>query len=169
MALLRLFLILGILAVVPVSAHAHHMGRTIPIVHSGGQAAALAGHIVAAYFEEQMGRDTALSEKAGVQATLEQITGRQAPMAVVPVISREQTPGDIVIVLPGLDTGEGVFNLAMGSEAKKDLQFSLVPQYMEKLSKELSPEAWKKGLERVKAGEGVRKVALDMLREGDLL
>ena len=118
MALLRLFLILGILAVVPVSAHAHHMGRTIPIVHSGGQAAALAGHIVAAYFEEQMGRDTALSEKAGVQMTLEQITGRQAPMAVIPIVPREKIPEDIVIVLPGLDTGEGVFTLAMGSEAK---------------------------------------------------
>jgi hypothetical protein len=168
-ALLRLFLTVGVLAVVPVSAHAHHMGRTIPIVHSGGQAAALAGHIVAAYFEEQMGRDTALSEKAGVQATLEQITGRQSPMAVVPVVPREQTPGDIVIILPGLDTGQGVLTLVMGREAKKDLQFSLVPRYMEKLSEKLSVEAWAKGLERVKTGEGVRKVALDMLRESDLI
>lgn len=169
MAILRFVLIVGVLAMAPVSAQAHHMGRTIPIVHSGGQAAALAGHIIAAYFEEQMGRDTALLEKAGVQATLEQITDRQAPMAVVPVVPREQIPGDIVIVLPGLDTGEGVFTLAMGSEAKKDLQFSLVPRYMEKLSERLSLEAWKIGLERVKTGEGVRKVALDMLREGDLL
>ena len=32
-----------VLAMVPVSAHAHYMGRTIPIVHPNGQAAVLAG------------------------------------------------------------------------------------------------------------------------------
>jgi hypothetical protein len=36
---------------------------------------------------------------------------------------------------------------------------------MEKLASGLSPEAWEKGLARVRAGEGVRKVALDMLRD----
>ena len=175
MALLRISLAIAVitsvvLITVPVSSFAHSMGRSIPIaVDSELPTAALAGNIVAAYFEEQMGREMVLLEKTAVQEILQQIIEHQAPMAVVPVLPREQIPESVVIVLPGLDTGEGIFTLAMGIDARKELQFSLVPQYMEKLSEKLTHDTWKKGIDRVKAGEGIRKVALDMLREGDLI
>jgi hypothetical protein len=160
----RLIISVGILTVTAVPSPAH-MGKTVPIVHAGGPAAALVGNVVAAYFEEQMGRGTVLTEKTGVPEALGQVIAREAPMAVTPVVPREEIPDGVVIVLPGIDTGEGVFTLAMGSDAREELQFSLVPRYMEKLASGLSPEAWEKGLARVRGGEGVRKVALDMLRE----
>lgn len=168
MAVLRVVCAFFLLLMMSTSSHAHHMGRTIPIVHSPGQAALLAGNIVAAYFEEQMGRNMELSPKSSVAGCVAAVMARESPMAIGPVMSKEEIPDGLVVVLPGLDTGQGVFTLAMGREAKKDLQFSLVPRYMEKLSEKLSVETWAKGLERVKAGEGVRKVALDMLRENDL-
>ncbi|MDF1535370.1 MAG: hypothetical protein P1S46_02575 [bacterium] len=168
MALLRFFLTAVFLAVTAVPAPGHHMGKSVPIAHSGGPVADLAGNVVAAYFEEQLGRDTELFTRSSVEECFRDITEKEAPMALVPVVPRDRIPDGIVIVLPGIDTGQGVFTLAMGSDARGELQFSLVPRYMEKLGSGLSSEAWEKGLARVKAGEGARKVALDMLREGDL-
>lgn len=160
----RLIISVGILTVTAVPSPAH-MGKTVPIVHAGGPAAALAGNVVAAYFGEQMGRETSLFVKSDVWECLQTIVDKEGPMAVIPVVPREEIPDGVVIVLPGIDTGEAVFTLVMGSDAKGELQFSLVPRYMEKLASKLSPAAWEKGLARVRAGEGVRKVALDMLRE----
>ena len=53
--------------------------------------------------------------------------------------------------------------------AKKKLEFSLVQRYLEKLSTGLDPDLWANAIKRVETGDGVKGVALDMLREADLL
>ena len=147
------------------------MGKAVPILHSSGDTiqGRLAAQVVASYFEEQMGRETVLSGKSSAQECLGLILDKKAPMAVVPEIEQDWIPVGVVVVLPGLNTGGGIFTLVMGSDARQDLQFSLVPRYMELLSSRLSRDAWAKGIVRINSGEGVRKVALDMLREADLI
>ena len=164
-ALLALFLLMA------VPAHGHKMGRPVPIGYSGGDLpqAHLAAQVVASYFAEQMGRETVLVEMGDVEELFEQIVTRKTPMAVVPFVPADEVPEGVVYVFRGFDTGVGIFDLVMGREAREDLQFSLVPRYMELLSSRLTYDAWEKGIIRVSGGEGVRKVALEMLREADLL
>ena len=90
-------------------------------------------------------------------------------MAVVPLGNDDVVPGGIVGITPALKAGKVTITLVMGADARKNLQYSLVPKYMEKLNQLIEPEAWLRALDRVKNGEGVRKVALDMLREADLI
>lgn len=147
------------------------MGRAVPIMHSSGETIQghLAAQVVASYFEEQMGREMELLGKSSVEECLGLILDKKAPMALVPEMPMDRIPAGVVVVLPGLNTGDGIFTLVMGSDAGQDLQFSLVPRYMERLSSGLSYDAWTKGIVRINGGEGVRKVALDMLREANLL
>lgn len=170
MALLRGFLVIVVcIAAAPV--HGHHMGRTVPIgfSDSGFPHVHLAAQVIASYFEEQMGRNMELSAEISMEKCLDSILAKEMPMAVVPLLPAEKMPDGVVVVIPGIDAGKGIITLVMGTEAKQNLQFSLVPKYMEKLADKLSTADWEKGLARVDSGEGVRKVALDMLRESDLL
>jgi hypothetical protein len=57
----------------------------------------------------------------------------------------------------------------MGEDAASNLQFSLVPRYLARLSEGLTRLDLEDGLTRVRSGEGPRKVALDLLREADLI
>lgn len=152
-----------------IPAHGHHMGRPVPVGYTGTGNAHLAAQVIASYFEEQMGLETELSGRSSVQECLEMILDKKTPMAVVPEIQQDRIPDGVVLVLPALNTGSRVYTLVMGREARENLQFSLVQRYMELLSSRLSYDEWKKGIIRVNSGEGVRKVALDMLREADLL
>lgn len=168
MAFLRTFLAAAVV-LAACSVQAHHMGRVIPVGYSGQGAIPLAAHVIASYFEEQMGREMELSAENSIEKCIGSIIEKRAPMAVVPLQKAEDLPEAVVVVLPEINAGQGIITLIMGREAKKDLQFSLVPKYMEKLAEKLSPADWERGMARIDSGEGIRKVALDMLREGDLL
>jgi hypothetical protein len=153
------------------AVQAHPMGRSVPVAYTGSDIpqARLAAQVIASYFEEQMGRRVDLVEAAGITELFEQVLMRKAPMAVVPVLPAAEAPEGVVYVHPGLDTGAGIFDLVIGADAMKELQFSLVPRYMELLSSGLDHDAWVKGIVMVNSGEGVRKVALEMLRAADLI
>lgn len=168
MAVLRKLLIV-VVFLNAVQAHGHHMGRTVPIGYSGEGAVHLVAQVIASYFEEQMGRETELSAESSVEKCMQSILDKKVPMAVLPVVPADRIPEGVVVVLPGIDTGKEVVTLVMGGAARKRLEFSLIPMYLDRLSKGLTPSGWQKGLTRVEAGEGVRGVALDMLREADLL
>lgn len=157
----------ALLAAVPV--HGHSMGRTIPIGHSGKGAFSLAANVVASYFEEQMGRDTTLVEKQSAGQCIASLREREFPMAVLPEGAAEELPEDLVVLEKRLGPPDFEAVLVMGAEARKRLEFSLVPNYLDTLARRLAPSHWKRALERVGKGEGVRGVALDMLREADLL
>ncbi len=172
MALLRVFPVYLLLAAVwlmAVPAHGHYMGRSVPIGYTGEGSVHLAAQVIASYFEEQMGRGTELSIESSVEECFQTIIEKEAPMAVVSLGVDDVVPGGIVRITPGLNTGKVTITLVMGTGARRNLQYSLVPKYMEKLSKRLAQADWEKALERVEAGEGVRGVALDMLRKADLL
>ncbi|MDF1525529.1 MAG: hypothetical protein RRA15_12440 [bacterium] len=154
---------------VAVPSYGHYMGKVVPIGHTGERSVHLAAQVIASYFEEQMGRETELVETGSPTRCIESVRDREFPMAVVP----DTAPG----VLPeGVLKLEGKFGppgltaiFIIGSDARKKLEFSLVERYLDSLSKGLEPVDWEKALARVEAGEGVRGVALDMLREADLL
>lgn len=168
MAFLRFFTAFAaLLAAVPV--HGHSMGRSVPIGHSGSEALRLTANVVASYFEEQMGRETTLVEEPSPVLCIESLRDREFPMAVVPEDATQGLPDDLVVLgkrlgPPGLEAV-----LVMGADAVKRLEFSLVTDYLESLARGLAPSHWKRALERVQAGEGARGVALDMLREADLI
>ena len=168
LALLKPFL-LAVVCLVAVPAHGHYMGRTVPIGYAGNGPVHLVAQVIASYFEEQMGRETELSVESSVEECIQTIIKKEAPMAVVSLGVNDGVPDGIVRVTPGLNAVDVTITLIMGADARRDLQYSLVPKYMENLNRLIEQEAWIKALNRVKNGEGVRKVALDMLREADLL
>lgn len=154
-----------------VPAYGHHMGRAFPICYadSGLPQAEFTAQVVVSYFEEQMGREMELSAESSIEKCLSSIVDKKVPMAVIPVFPVNRIPQGVIVVTPVIDTGKETFFLVMGRTAKTDLQFSLVPRYLELLSSKLTNDMWEKGLVRVSSGEGVRKVALEMLREADLI
>ncbi len=111
----RLIITVGILTVTAVPSPAH-MGKTVPIVHAGGPAAALAGNVVAAYFGEQMGRETELSAESSVKECFQAIMEKEAPMAVVPLGNDEGVPAGIMGITPVLNIGKKTLTLVMGSD-----------------------------------------------------
>jgi len=168
LALLRSFLLAAVwLMAIP--AHGHYGGRPVPIGHTGEGSVHLAAQVIASYFEEQMGRVTKLVEKGSPAECIQSVRDREFPMAVVAYVAAGGLPEGVLKLDGTLGVpGQSVF-FVMGSDARRKLEFSLVPGYLERLSKKLAPADWEKALARVEAGEGVRGVALEMLRRADLL
>ena len=163
------YMLAAAVCLVAVPSYGHYMGKVVPIGHTGERSVHLAAQVIASYFEEQMGRETELSVESSVEECIQTIIKKEAPMAVVSLGVDEGVPDGIVRITPGLNAGNVTITLIMGAGAQRDLQYSLVPKYMENLNRLIEQEAWIKALNLVKNGEGVRKVALDMLREADLL
>jgi hypothetical protein len=145
------------------------MGRSVPIGYAGGNSVHLAAQVITSYFEEQMGRETKLVGTGSLAECIQSIKDRDFPMAVVPDAVAGDLPEGVVKLEGNLGAPGQRVVLVMGSDAKGKLEFSLVPKYMDRLVKKLTPANWVDALNRVEAGEGVRKVALDMLREADLI
>jgi hypothetical protein len=145
------------------------MGEAVPIAYIEGPEAQFAAYVIAAYFGEQMGRETRLVPGATVTVCLDMLRSGRSPMAVLDMLPENHDLAGLTVVDPVLPVGGKTGMLVMGEEASKQLQFSLVPMYMEKLENRLSFRDWETGLARVRFGEGARKVALEMLREKDLI
>ena len=163
------FLLPATLCLVAVPAHGHYMGRTVPIGYAGNGPVHLVAQVIACYFEEQMGRETRLVEADSPAQCIQSVSDREFPMAVVP----DAVKGDLPEGVLKLEGMVGVPDLKVifiiGSDAREKLEFSLVQRYLDSLSKGFELADWEKALARVEAGEGIRGVALDMLREADLL
>jgi hypothetical protein len=121
--------------------------------------------VVAAYFGEQMGRNTLLVATDGCDGSVSALEAKEAPMAVVNCNWSEPPDG---MAFKGPALALAGIKLVMAGHAVGDLNFSLVGKYMEKLAT-ISGGEWEAAMARVEKGEGVRKVALDLLRERDLL
>ena len=65
------------LAVAP--AHGHYGGRSVPIGYTGEGSVHLAAQVIAAYFEEQMGRQTKLFIGSSVEECFQIIIEKKAP------------------------------------------------------------------------------------------
>ncbi len=171
MALLgRLLLAAFLLVAAP--SWAHQMGRSIPLLYGGGEGALLAAHVVAAYFTEQMGYEVRPRELGAHESARELLKSQEAPwiMELLPLKGSRVWDGIAMVPMDSPFPLEGrIAVLSMTAEASRDLKFSLVPRYLEKLRSGLAPGDWEEGLARVRSGEGARKVALDMLRKRDLL
>jgi len=155
----------------PVSVQGHNMGKPVPIGYTGSDLpqAHLAAQVVACYFGEQLGREVELVRSDSLARCVEWVRNREFPMAVVPAGAAEDLPEGVRMLGGVLGAPGRSFVLVMGSDARQKLEFSLVQRYMDTLSGRLGPADWEKADERVQAGEGVRGVALDMLREKDLI
>ncbi len=163
-----------LLLLLPAAGRAH-MGPSFPLAHGGGEEAALMAQVVASYISEQMGREVKLLQ-AGAGGddgeALAAVERRVAPLAVV----SEAAWGERRAAFPSL-TGSGpalpgpggLFRLVAGREAAAQLSFSLLPDYAARLARATAGWDWAKALGRVRAGEGRRKVALDLLRAADLI
>jgi len=169
LAFLRFLIPAAILLMSAWPAQGHHMGRSVPIGYTGEGSVHLAAQVVVSYFEEQMGRETKLVITSSSTECLQSIIEKEFPMAVVPAAAAGDLPDGVVRLngILGPPGREAV--LVIGSDARKKLEFSLVQRYLDILSKRLEPGDWEKAAARVEAGEGVRGVALEMLREADLI
>jgi len=159
----------AVLALLPAGTAGHSMGEAVPVAYIEGQDKGFAANVVAAYFGEQMGREIRLIPGESGQECLEMLRSGMAPMAVLDQIPGSGSLKGISVAGQVPVAGRASAVLVMGEDAGKQLQFSLVPMYMEKLKSVLAAEDWEKGLARIRRGEGVRKVALDMLRGKDLI
>ena len=151
------------------TAYGHYGGRTLPIGYSGEGSGHLAAQVVASYFEEQMARGTKLVEKGSPAECLQSIRDREFPMAVIPAAAAEDLPKGVVKLEGMLGAPGRTVVFVIGSDARKKLEFSLFPAYLDRLSKGLTPAEWEEALTSVEAGKGIKGVALDMLRRADLL
>ncbi|TNF49962.1 hypothetical protein EP232_01075 [bacterium] len=167
MAFLRIAVIL--LLVSCVATAFAHMGRSIVFLCPEGLLTELAAHVVAAYMGEQMARDIEVSTRENPTGCLDSIRDRQAPMALIPRADWSEDQEGLVRVGEFLPANGTVFVLVMGEEAASNLQFSLVSKYLTRLSEGLTRRDIEDGSTRVGKGEGPRKVALDLLREADLV
>jgi len=162
-------LVLLVLGLSTVQANAHSMGRVIPVAYSGKEDVELAARVITEYFSEQMGRDMKLQRQNSGRECLDIIRNREAPMAVIYPEVTEMSGEGVKIVTFALDVAGNKVILVMGIDAANKLEFSLIPRYMEKLSGRLKNADWSRGLDRVRGKGQFRKVALDMLREAELL
>jgi hypothetical protein len=160
--------LLWLVCLMAVPAHGH-MGRSLPIGYTGEGSVHLAAQVIASYFEEQMGRETKLVEAGSLAKCLQSVRDREFPMAVVNYAEARELPDGVIKLEVTLGAPGRSVVFVIGSDARKKLEFSLVPGYLNRLSRSLAPTDWEKALTRVEAGEGVRGVALEMLRERDLL
>ncbi len=168
MAFLRVGAVLLLLVSCAATALAH-MGRSVAFLCPEGPVPELAAHIVAAYMGEQMGRDLKVSTRENPARCLGSILDRQAPMALIPEAGWSDKYKGLVRVGDFLTADGTVFVLVMGEDAASNLQFSLVPRYLVRLSEGLARWDLEDASKRVRNGEAPRKVALDVLREADLL
>ncbi len=168
MAILR-SLLLALVWLIAVPAHGHYGGRYVPIGYTGEGSVHLAAQVIASYFEEQMGRETKLVETGSPAECIQSVRDRDFPMAVVPDAAAVDLPEGVVKLEGTLGASGRKIVFVMGSDARKKLEFSLVQGYLDRLSKRLVPADWENALARVEAGEGIRGVALEMLRERDLI
>ena len=159
---------IAVLALLPNSASGHRMGEAVPIAFVEGSETGFAASVIAVYFSEQMGKEIGLVPGKSSQKCLDMVRTGIAPMAVLDRMPAH-TIRDVVVVEPVLAKGGEAAVLVMGERAVRQLQFSLVPRYMEKLGNVLDAADWELGLARVRAGEGIRKAAIDMLRDKDLI
>jgi len=147
-----------------------HMGPELPFLHPAGEEAALAASVVSSYLSEQMARDVVPREKSAGSDALAGVTGHEGPLALVRAADWEKgRSGELTSLGPPLAGPGGAFQLVAGREAAAQLSFSLLPQYASRLAEKMAGWDWAKALARVRAGEGRRKVALDLLRSADLL
>ena len=168
MALLR-WLVIAVVCVTAPAVYGHHMGRTVPIGYADKASIHLVAQVIASYFEEQMGREMKLIVMESDGQSLKAIRDREFPMAVVSSGGAGNLP-EGVIRMDGVFGAPGLTSfLVMGTDAKEKLEFSLVQRYLDKLTEKLSPIDWERALSRIEAGEGIRGVVLDMLREKDLI
>ena len=163
------YLLSAVVCLMAVPAHGHFMGKVVPIGYTGEKSVHLAAQIIASYFEEQLGRDTKLVETGSPAQCIQSVRDREFPMAVVSDAAKGVLP-EGVLKLEGMLGASGLRVIfIIGSDAREKLEFSLVQRYLDSLSEGFEPADWEKALARVEAGEGIRGVALDMLREADLL
>ncbi len=163
------YLLPAAVCLVAVPSYGHYMGKVVPIGHTGERSVHLAAQVIASYFEEQMGRETRLVETGSSSQCIQSVSDREFPMAVVADAAKGVLP-EGVLKLEGMFGAPGLRVIfIIGSDAREKLEFSLVQRYLDSLSKGLESADWEKALARVEAGEGIRGVALDMLREADLL
>ncbi len=166
--LLRCLLVAAVwLMAVP--AHGHYAGRSVPIGYTGEGSGHMAAPVVASYFTKRIGPGTKLVERGSPAECLQSIRDRKFPMAVVPDAAAWDLPEGVDKLESMLGAPGRTVVFVIGSDARKKLEFSLIPIYLDKLSKMLAPADWEKALARVEAGEGIRGVALEMLREADLI
>lgn len=168
MAFLRVPLIFLVL-LSGVSPASGHMGKGIDFLSPEGHGAELAAHVVAAYMGEQMGRDIKVKVRKNPEECLESLFVREAPIALVHEQDWEAGYRGLVKSGEFLPGNGPRFVLVMGEEAAANLQFSLVQKYLARLSEGIGQSDMEEGIRRVRGGEGPRKVALDLLREADLL
>lgn len=167
MAVLRC--LLALFLIFPAAfAHAH-MGRTIQLFHPDGVEESLAANIVAAYMGEQMGREIVAKGRGRAASCLEGILEKESPMALLPENVWTGSRAGLTRVGPTVRMGEARYVLIMGQEAAGQLQFSLVPRYLATLTEVLKGMDLERWIGSVRRGSGARKVALDLLREGDIL
>jgi len=145
------------------------MGRVIPLLHEDGDRSTLASHVFAAYVGEQMGAEIRPRLVNKGESVSELLKAREAPWVLKILGFKTRPLWDLVEVEPHFVVVDKDAVLFMTVESRKDLKFSLLPRYIEKILTGFDHKDWEAGLNRVKAGEGVRKVALDMLREADLI
>ncbi len=168
MALLR-SAILGVLLVIGITLNAEaHTGRIIPLCCGSDYESRLIANLVSSYIGEQMGRDVKVVNAADEGLCFVEMQTEKAPLAVLK--NRNTAGNDIYVkVGPVLKTLLGDYIVVMGQKASEKLIFSLVPQYLERLSQTFGSLPLGEALRRVESGEGARKVAIEVLREADLL
>ena len=160
---------LAIACLIAVPAHGHYMGKTIPLLYEGGERADLASYVIASYIGEQMGAEIQPRPVLKGESVTQLLKIRKAPwvLRIQPTEARPYT--GLVKVQPHFAVAGLDAVIYMTEESSKDLKFSLLSQYILKIRSGIDREDWETGLARVRAGEGVRKVALQMLREADLI
>ncbi len=162
-----IIMVTAILAVGTQGAVAHS-GKVIPLCTRQSASGTLVAHLVSAFIGEQMGRDVKVIVVAGTRGCYAEMEEGNAPISVIASEGYEKSDSVKKIGLD-LETPIGSYCILMGSKAVRQLAFSLVPMYLERLSKTVGSLPLAEALERVRAGRGPRRVALKVLREADLI
>ncbi len=168
MALLR-SAILAVLIIISFTLNADaHTGRIIPLCCGSDYESRLIANLVSSYISEQMGRDVRVVNAATEDLCFVEMQMEKAPLSVLK--NQNTAENDIYVkVGPVLISPFGDYVVVMGQKASEKLIFSLVPQYLARLSEAFGSLHLGEALQKVKSGEGARKVAIDVLREADLL
>ena len=159
MALLRPA-ILAVLLVIGITFNADaHTGRIIPLCSGEDHESRLIANLVSSYISEQMGRDVRVVNAADEGLCFVEMQTEKAPLAV---LKNQNTVENDIYVKVGtvLKTPFGDYTVVMGQKASEKLIFSLVPQYLDRLSEAFGSLPLREALRRVESGEGVRKVAI---------
>lgn len=168
MAVLITFLRVVLLILATAMNSGAHTGRVIPLCCDEDQKTVFVANIVSAYFTEQMGRYVRVVQVQEKGQCLDEMEAERAPISVV--AGRNAVDSVVYVTVgPALTSSIGSYSILMGRKAKDLLIFSLVPQYIDRLSGAFGSLPLQEALERVRSGQGPRKVALDILRNADLI